>query len=384
MNLAEAAWSLLERALPHYRDSPRAEAFLGTAMARLTGPLRVTVTGPPRSGRTTLLNAVVGEPVPPGTDRLTVDWPGDVELVDAPETDTDAVVHLLPHPAADTRPLRPAAAVSTLVVLSRADELGGGRVDALVSARQVARRRARSAELGGLCQDVLAVAGSLALGASLLTPTEASALAALGRVPRAELDPVLLSADRFATAFPAEGPALLTRLGLFGVRLAATQARRGLTGAALAAELVRASGITELRTAIGTRFAERSPVLRARTALLGLEAVLRREPRAPALAAEVERVLAGAHELRELRLLADLDTGRVSLGEEVAEARYLLGAQGTTPAARLAVSDDAHTAVLRWRAHAEDPRRDSRARRAALVVVRSCEELVTRGATTAP
>ncbi|WP_156756607.1 P-loop NTPase family protein [Actinokineospora pegani] len=374
MSLATTAWSLLDQALPLFRDNPRAERFLHAARSRVEGPLRVGITGAPGSGRTTLMNAVVGEPVP--TDRLTVDWPGDVELIDSAEPDVDASVWLTPHPAVDVTALRGRDPVTVLVVLSRADELGGGRVDALVSARQVARRAARSPGLGVLSQDVIAVAGVLALGASTMTAAEAEAVVALGRVPKAQLDAALLSVDRFRAATPAAG-ALLDRLGLFGTRLAATLARR--PGVDLVGDLVRASGVADLRAAIGARFAARASVLRGRSGLTALEAVLRREPRSAGLAEEVERALASAHDLRELRLLADLDTGRVVLGAEEAEARYLLGQHGVTPAERLAVSDDAPGAVARWRAVGEDVRRDSAARRAALVVVRSCEEMVARG-----
>ncbi|OLR91326.1 hypothetical protein [Actinokineospora bangkokensis] len=388
MSPVEAARSLLDRALPLYRDSPAVDR-LRALRSRVDGPLRVAVTGAPGSGRTTLLNAVVGEPVAAGSARLTVDWPGDVELVDAgadggPADAGDVRLHLLPHPGADARVLRAHDPVTTLVVLSRADELAGGRVDALLSARRVAKRQAQG-ELGLLCQDVLAVSGLLALGAATLTAPEVQALEAFARVAKAELDAALLSADRFTTASPRQAPALLARLGLFGVRWSTAEARRGSTGAALVAEVARASGIVELREAIGTRFAHRAAAFRARSALTALDAVLRRDPR-PAtlpLVEDLERALTNLHDLSELRALADLDTGRCALGEAEPEARYLLGAHGTTPAARLSASDDAHGALLRWRSHAEDPRLTTRDRRTAAVVARTCERLLTQSPLTA-
>ncbi|MDQ3401786.1 MAG: hypothetical protein M3548_00100 [Actinomycetota bacterium] len=394
MSLGESAWTLLERALAIYRDSPRADGFLRAHLARLDGPLRLALVGPPASGRSTLLDAIVGERVTPEMDRLVVDWPGEVELIDGGTSDADAVLFLLPQPggadlralrAAHDHPIARANPVSTIVVLSRADELGGARVDALISARQVARRHARSADLRGLCVDVVAVAGLLALAGATLTAPEFSVLDQLGTVPKGDLEPFLLSADRFAgSGFPAPLPAdvraaLLARFGVFGVRVAVGLVRRGFRGhSALAAELVRTSGIGDLRESIGVCFADRAGVLKARTALIALDIVLRMEPRQAAgpVAADLERIVASAHELREVRLLAGLRTGRVALGDAGEEARYLVGGHGIGPAQRLAMSGDAYQAVLRWRAYAEAPHLGDAERRAVAVVVRSCEELV--------
>src|SRR5207249_4440183 len=136
------------------------------------------------------------------------------------------------------------------------------------------------------------------------------------------LDSYLLSADRFAGAeFPLPldaraRRALIDRLGLFGIRLCTTLIRQGFDKHSdLCAQLVQRSGLTELRESIGRYFTDRAPVLKARSALLALSVVLRAEPRPAAvgLAAELERTLAGAHELRELRLLAALNAGQPPL-----------------------------------------------------------------------
>ncbi|GLZ36412.1 hypothetical protein [Actinokineospora sp. NBRC 105648] len=318
-----------------------------------------------------MMSAILGEGV--SVERVAVDWPGPVELMDG-ETDADAVVYLQPQPGT----LPDTDAVSTLVVFSRADELGGGRVDALVSARGLARRHARTSNG---CQDVLAVSGLVALAGATLTPDEARLIASLSTLPRTEIDPLLLSADRFATYPDPAAVALPTRLGLFGIRLSIATARRGLRSHdALAAELLRASGISDLRESITRNFVDRAPVLQALSALRAVDTVLREDPR-PQLANDLERLMTSAHEPRELLLLAALRTGRVSLGEHTEEALYLLGAHGTSPATRLTLTNgDSYAAALHWRTLAESPHHTTRERQAAHTITRTCEALITTGA----
>ena len=68
---------------------------------------------------------------------------------------------------------------------------------------------------------------------------------------------------------------LLDRFGLFGIRLSTTLARQGAdTPAALAAELVARSGLRDLEQVLHTQFTERRDVLKARSALLAVDAVL--------------------------------------------------------------------------------------------------------------
>jgi len=73
---------------------------------------------------------------------------------------------------------------------------------------------------------------------------------------------------------------LLDQLGLFGVRLARDLLRRGeiRSAPALAAELARRSGLDEMRRVLGTHFACRAELLKARAALAVLDRVLRAAP----------------------------------------------------------------------------------------------------------
>jgi 50S ribosome-binding GTPase len=453
--LLDQVWTLLNRTLEVYRDSPRATDWLRRHAELLDGPLRIAVVGQPDSGKSTLVNALVGERVAPvqvaaptwyragptpravvepggvevaasrhagqlsvdltswrgrSVDRVLVDWPSrglkGMTLIDTPpvadgvstvDHGADAVLYLAQHlQATDIRLLRTMDnPVATVLVLSRADELGGSQLDALFAAKQVARQHRRDFRTRALCQDVISVTGLLGYAGKALHQHEFDALASVAFGSRSVLDPYLLSADRFVGPdFPLplgvdERRGLLDRLGLFGVRLCTTLIRQGFDQHGdLCAQLVQRSGVTELRESIGRYFTDRAPVLKARSALHALSVVLRAEPRpaAVSLAAGVERTLAGAHELRELRLLATLHAGYPTLPAELsAEARQLIGGDGLTLPARLGLGEEPtmtglrHAiigALRRWREQAENPILDLSARAAAGVVVRSCEDML--------
>jgi hypothetical protein len=477
--LHETVWELLNQAMGLYRDDVRAAAQLHHQLSRYEQPLRIAVAGGWRAGRSTAVNAIMGEEVGPveaedgrqiftwyqdsatpevtaytadgsarevavsrSTGGMRVDlgqWPADqvddvvvkwparalrhATLIDTPAVtsagadarspiadrilrDADALLYLTPDArGADLEFLRAmqessvarAAPINVIMVMSRADEIGGGRVDALLAARQLARRRHREPDVNSLCVGVVALAGLVALAGRVLTEQDFVALATLAATGRAELESFLLSADRFvSTQFPAAvGPevrrALLDRLGIFGVRLATSLIRTGCdTRAKLAAELVRRSGLTELRESMGRYFTDRADVLRARSALVTLESVLRgwSRPGSRELLTWVEYSLATTHDFRELRLLAALHNPQLGLDAELtAEAQRLVGGNGTDLTARLGVDHAAGGAELRglssralhrWQNQAEDPLLSLDQRRAAGVVVRSCEAMVAR------
>ena len=487
--LTDAARALLRGTLDAYRDRPDTVRLLRRHLQRLDEPLRVAVAGRIKAGKSTLLNALVGERVAPTDagectkvvtwfrdghaprivmhprtgapvpltvrrddgalvidlgdtpaatlDRIVVDWPSQnlraTTLIDTPgiasltaensrrtvafldpddetPSEADAVVYLMRHlHTADADFLESfrdgpdggvarATAVNTVAVLSRADEIGAGRVDAMFSARAIAQRYRAEPAVRGLCQNVVAVAGLLAETGATLGQAEYHALAGLAAGPRADLDHSLVSVDRFlrAGARPGDGDgaadpvraALLARFGLFGIRLSASLIRQGADSpAALAAELVTRSGLPELRKVLQVQFSERRDLLKARSALLALDGVLRGDPRrAGPLARDLERLLAGAHEFTELRTLGALRTGAAGLPRPLAEeAERLLGDAGAASTARLGLPDDADPGALRstasaalqrWQRHAVNPMYPRQAADACRVVVRTCEGLL--------
>jgi len=288
--------------------------------------------------------------------------------------------------------------VNTVAVLSRADEIGAGRVDAMTSAAQIARRMRAEEAIRALCQTVVPVAGLLAETGRTLRQAEFNALAAIAAADRDFVDDLLLSADRFSRELPPDAPALpsaevrralLVRLGLFGVRLALPLIRQGFADApSLAAELVRRSGLSELNEALSALFTERAALLKARSALLALEQIVRNTPtdEAEALLGEIERITAGAHEFVELALLGSLRAGVVPLPVELtAEAERILGGSGQKPWVRLGLGMGATPEQLRsaaaetltqWRRRAENPVAVRALADAARVVVRTCEGII--------
>ncbi|WP_293773187.1 dynamin family protein [Sporichthya sp.] len=477
---------VLQQAAEVYADHAEAAERIEAHLDRLDSPVRIAIAGKVKAGKSTLLNALVGEVIAPTdagectrvvtwyrnapaprivmrrrdgesndlpiirqngrlelglggvapeeVDRLTVDWPsGDLAtmtLIDTPgiasasvEVSTrtedfltpdeeqgaaDAIVYLMRHVHADDMGFLEAfhahaaigsSPVNTVAVLSRADEIGAGRVDALQSARAIASRLRADEKIRSLCQTVVPVAGLLAETGRTMRQAEFNALAAIAAADRDYVDAMLLSADRFGRELPEGAPelpsaairsALMTRFGLFGVRIALPLIRQGITDStALAGELVRRSGLEELREALTALFTERGDLLKARSALMALDSILRSTPLAETdlLLAQVEKIFSGAHEFVELALLGSLRTGAVALpSEQRAEAERLLGGTGQAQFVRLGLAptaslqeirEAATDAMSRWRRRAENPASARPVADAARVIVRTCEGILS-------
>jgi Dynamin family len=482
MNLIDRTRDALAQAMSVYRGTGY-DRRLAAVRDRLDEPLRVAVAGRVKAGKSTLLNALVGERLAPtdagectrvvtwyqdghsyqvvatpkeGAPRqlrftredgvididlgelssadvaqLVVTWPAQalrsVTLIDTPgigslseqttrrtwdllvpddeETPADAVVYLLRHLHTndveflrafhDTEVSRPSP-VNAIGVLSRADEIGVGRLDSMASARRIAARLGTDANVRRLVQSVVPVAGLLAETAVTLTETEVAQLRRIAGLPARQAEELLLSVDRFAQAMPELGltsierDALLARFGLFGVRLTSTLLRREVatTATELSRELAERSGLIHLREIIGSLFLERRDVLKSRSALLALAEITRacERPGSEALAAGVEEIIASAHPFNELRVLSSLRAGWVTgKSDVVADLEQLIGGSGNSAGQRLGLAPDAaateltaaaEQALARWQRRAEHPMTTYEMTVAARVAVRSCEGML--------
>ena len=463
---------------------PAARAVVGAALRRLDEPLRVAIAGKVKAGKSTLLNAMVGEELAPTdagectkivtwyrdgpayrvvvhladgpaeqrpfrrqsgairvdlghpaerVDRLDVELPSrrlrEHTLIDTPglasisaevsvrtlahlgaddehRAQADAVVYLLRHMhGTDIRfleafrgdDLARGSPINAVGVLSRADEIGGCRLDAMATAGTVAARYQADERLRRLCPIVVPVAGLLGAAGATLREEEFRTLRLIAEAPATDLVAALLTADRFvaarsALAVPGAARArVLERLGLFGVRLGVQLIRDGTVhhADALARELTVRSGLDRLLEILAAQFLGRSEVLKARSALTTLDDVLRthRYDAGGDLAARAEEIRAGAHEFVEIRLLHLLSSGRLpGAPDRLAELTRLLGGAGAEPAIRLGLPPDtppetllveADAALRRWRRIAGHPMTVHEMRAAARATVRTCEGLLT-------
>ena len=260
-------------------------ASLERLAARLEEPLIVAIAGKVKAGKSTLLNALVGEQLAP-TDagectqivtwyrngptyrvsidlvdgstrqvpfrrengaleldlgnepmerisRIVVDWPSSrlahMTIIDTPGLDSvatatsnrtlaflgagedpggeaDAVIYLMRHvhrtdlgflEAFHDDAHAGASPISAIAVLSRADEIGVCRLDAMSSAQRIAATWRNDPRLRRLCQTVVPVAGLVAEAGASLREDEYRALVALAAMPRRDVDALMLTTDRF-------------------------------------------------------------------------------------------------------------------------------------------------------------------------------------------
>lgn len=297
--------------------------------------------------------------------------------------EVDAVIYLMRHlhttdvsflDAYMDRSVPESSPVNAVAVLSRADEIGAGRLDSMESAGRIAERYRRNGQVRELAATVVPIAGLLAETALTLREEEVTALRAIAEMPEAEREEMLLSAGHFcdlhASPLTVEvRDALLARFGVFGVRLSIHEILAGATTAtALAPRLMDASGLQRLTDLITEHFLPRARVLQSRSALVALAGLARRiEDRLPDVARrvehEAERIEATSAEFGQMRAAHLVASGAVKLraGDRSLVEGLLLGgtprrALGLVPdASEDEVTAAAAVAIGELRAKANDP-----------------------------
>ncbi len=275
-------------------------------------------------------------------------------------TEADSVIYLMRHLHADDVGLLEAfhdddiahaTPINAVAVLSRADEVGAGRLDAMESAQRVAERIGHTPGVRRLVQGVVPVAGLLAEAAATLTEPEFRNLRSLAGQDPDVLTRQLLSVDRFCSE-DGDSPLdaddrrhLLVRMGVYGVRLATHLIQQGEaeTATELANLLRTHSGLDELRALLASVFFDRADILKARSSVTALESLVQRTPPSDAstLLVELERLVASTHDFDELRAIEALRSGQIrGKAPDLAEAEQLLGAAGRDPHDRLGVAED--------------------------------------------
>jgi len=151
-------------------------------------------------------------------------------------------------------------------------------------------------------------------------------------------------------------------------------------------ELVRYSGLDQLRETLRARFGGRHRQLKAHSALHTLRAVLlrHRSPYAVRTFRTVDRLLADNHCFTELQVLAGLPA--LPIPEPTRTALdHVLGGRGISPTTRLGLPPDAirsHTraaamqAIRYWRDQLSDPLLDQPTARTYQAAIRSCEAII--------
>ena len=269
---AGAMVQAITKELAHKLDGTPYRADIDAIGARLNGPLQVAIAGHVKAGKSTLLNALVGERLAPtdaGECTRLVSWyrrgpryevlarlrngqekalefrsgrrrapcraerharerravprrplarfrAGTRDLIDTPglaslndensrrtrefldhdgdhAPDADAVIYLMRHlhrsdveflDAFMDRTVAAASPVNAVAVLSRADEIGAGRLDAMESAVRIAERYRDDPAVRSLCATVVPMAGLLAETGLTLREDEASRAPGDGRDAR--------------------------------------------------------------------------------------------------------------------------------------------------------------------------------------------------------
>jgi hypothetical protein len=274
--------------------------------------------------------------------------------------------------------------LNAIGLLSRADEIGAGRLDAMTSAARIAGRYRTEPQLRHLVADVLPTAALLAETAATAREDEVALLRRIAAEVAAERERELATVDRFRSSHAlslsdGEREHVLARFGLFGLRVCVEQfvLDSSAPTSKVVDHLYSLSGIGEVRRRLETQFIPQAAVLKARTALtslrrIGHDVVSSDRTVGERLLGEVERVESAALDFTRLRALHLVSSGLAGVGAvEVEQVRQLV----MTPADVDRAS--ALSAIDRWRTKMEAPLLSGPAAELGQLLVRLYEDRAT-------
>lgn len=369
----------------------------------------------------------------PGIQNITlIDTPGTVSISKEVSQETskfllpeqgaagaDAVVYLLRSlhdsdirymRALDERTRHGSATIGSIAVLSRADELGSGKLSAMLSINDAVDRLRDHPDLLNMCETIVPVAGLMGMGATTLRQADFSTLKSLAMRAPDETQHLLVSAEHFIAAkeswLPAERTRidLVDRFGMYGIRIAFAMLRGGIDDAsALADEMLRRSGLDELRRVIDVHFVQRQAELKAHSIVFAVHKLLRLTPvpGSAELRVTADGHMAQAHTYTEMQLVGRIAGGQLELADEqVLELERILGGRGAEPVTRLGLDSDTGTGTSgangsdldvesevlpvaiehleRWRTLSRNPLLNRDTHLACKVAERSCEMIIAR------
>ncbi|MDN3025884.1 dynamin family protein [Streptomyces sp. S.PB5] len=276
--------------------------------------------------------------------------------------------------------------------------------DPMATARRIADSYLERPAVRRVFRTIVPVSGLLGVGAQCMPSDCFGPLADLAKVPPRKLADRMEDVHLFCVREYPDLPVppgiragLVERLGAWGVFLACGFLRDGLDEESVRRQLLRRSGVTELRELVLRHFGNRAALIKldhgqreiaAEVSRLR-SAAQRSGQRVPQVADSVARLLESARMSdpgpSELAALGAHYRGLLTLTQaEEAQLLAVTGERGTSCAARLGLPRDtpvdvllttARTRAAHWAARAADPLLDRQTRTTARVVLRSHERV---------
>jgi len=300
-----------------------------------------------------------------------------------------------------------ATPINSIGVLTKADVYWPARPEPLAAGRQITSRLwSDHPQVRSLFYTISPLCGLLALGARTLTPDEFSTLTQLAALPEHRFERLVRYAGPFVEREYQDVPIsavhrqqVLARLGQYGIWLACQLIRGGLSDRErLKNELLKRSGLPELRDLIVSHFGNRAFLIKLDTALRQIAAAcfLARQRLNGAdrqIAGEIggkfEEVANQEHAFRELRVLRSYYERKLPFDpDEVQQLLQVTGEYGTLCHERLGLDSGStveevlaqmfavtQERIRYWRRKAIDPGSNSETIDAADVLAHSYERI---------